>query len=504
MMRLHVALLAGGMVVGLASPAAAAVPAVGLAEAWQAHPVLTQTRQAGLWDEPALRWVAEPGMPLDRVWALAEALPPAQVRKQRLAEWLTGRVVGLHLVGPSGALRPVDVRVRELTGAQALALGWLRLLALDRGGPLPLSAGNQSGDARVVDASPIDLLARAAVAAPDEQAAQVASALVEALVLPAQPKPARCAALQRTADALAAPRGAALPRSSVERLLEWTRTEARACPWRAPALPEPWPAPAAWPTQAVEAGPQRPPPAERTVTGNVHPYGEAFVLTAPLFQAWLANPAVQAVLQRKRLWPGTLADALAADPGGDAAVVALNAGLHVGKLAVWDLPSLVWEALRLRHPDWPVQRTQAQLGLDALQPGEALLLGYALALAADWLRPQPAQLTVATARAQDLLDQARRTAGIDAVWAPWLWQLLPVDQLRSRDPCAAAARARTLAEVLAKSAKMPEAAKTALAMALQTVASRCPASGGVPDSSSPQYSLPKTPLPQYFLPRERP
>lgn len=488
MMRLLLALLAGWMGLWSGSVVAAepSVPTVGLADVWGDHPVVAQTRAAGLWDEPALRWLAEPGMPLDRVWALAEVLPASQVQKQRLAGWLTGRLLALHAVGPSGALRPADIRVTELSAEQALALGWLRLLDQDRGGPLPAGVANRSGNPRVLDASPLDLLLRGAQAAPHQQAAHVAAALVTALVSAQQPRTARCSALQALAAEAAQPRSAALPRAAVERVVRWVQRHGRDCPPMPAAVPADWPAPAPWPTPSPEPAAQRPPPAERTATGTVHPFGQAFALTAPFFKAWVQDAAVQGVLQRRRLWASTLAEALAADATGDRAVVLLNAALHLSSLSVWDGTGLVWEALRLRHAEWPSQLSNAHLPVDTLPPGEALALGYARAVAADWLRPAPAKLSLATARAQDLLDHARRVAALDSIWAPWLWQLLALDMQRERDPCAAAARASTLAEVLAKSEKMPEAAKASLALALRTLAGRCPAAAPTtPPTSSP-------------------
>lgn len=493
MMRLFVAGLAGWIGLGLARPAAAAepsVPSLGLAEAWGDHPVLAQTRAAGLWDEPALRWLVEPGMPLDRVWALAEVLPASQVQKHRLADWLTGRLLALHAVGPSGALRPADIRVAELSAEQALALGWLRLLELDRGGPVPVAAANRSGNARVLDASPFDLLQRAAEASPHQQAAQVAAALVPALATAQQPKAARCPAVQSLAAEAVQPRTVALPRVAAERVVRWTQRLGRGCAQLPAGLPADWPAPAAWPTPRAEPAAQRPPPAERTADGTAHPFGEAFTVTAPFFKAWVQDPAVQGVVRRRRLWASTLAEALQADSTGDTAVVLVNAALHLASLSAWDATGLVWEALRLRHPGWPTQLASAHFALDTLLPGEALALGYARAVAADWLRPAPAKPTVAAARAQDLLEHARRVAPIDSVWAPWLWQLLTLDMQRERDPCAAAARATPLAEVLAKSEKMPEAAKASLALALRTLAGRCPAAPPPAQPNGPTTSPP--------------
>jgi hypothetical protein len=167
-----------------------AVPELGLATEYATQPVVAEVARAQLWEDATLRLIQHPAMPLDRVWAAVDALAPSAIRRHRLAPVVTAQLASFHAVGASGALKARDIRVADLAAGEALALGWLRLLALDTGQLAP-QASNQGGSgARLTDASPLDLLAHAAASAPDDQTPHVALC-TGAVVDPTAPHRAR-------------------------------------------------------------------------------------------------------------------------------------------------------------------------------------------------------------------------------------------------------------------------------------------------------------------------
>jgi hypothetical protein len=477
---LPLALFAGVRPVFAAEPRA--VPELGLATDYATQPVVAEVRRAQLWDDATLRLVQHPAMPLDRVLAVADALEPSAVRRHHLASVVTAQLASYHAVGASGALKARDIRVADLAAGEALALGWLRLLALDNG-QLGPQAGNRGGSGvRLTNASPLDLLDHAAASAPNDQTPHVALALALWLTRTRQTPPAKATAAGRTAAdpqrcVLAAslarvatePRSISLPKSVAYRVAELARSGAAGCSgvdaW---PFPTQWPAPAPEPADVVATG--RPPPVSAGPSGQPHRFGEAFVLTAPFFRGWLQDPAVQAVATRKRLLQSELLAVLAADPTGDRTVVVLNAALHLAAISGWDLDSQMWAAITARHPQ---PAGNPPLTTSQLTSAEALALGYARGLAAAWQHPPQPGGGARTALPQELLDAARSGASMDALLAPLLWQLLAIDRERSSDPCRAADRAEALSVALLRGQRLPPAAQTVVQQALTTVQQAC-------------------------------
>jgi hypothetical protein len=479
-LALSVGLLGGGRPVLAAEPRA--VPELGLATDYATQPVVAEVRRAQLWDDATLRLIQHPTMPLDRVLAVADALEPAAVRRHRLAIVVTAQLASYHAVGASGALKARDIRVADLAAGEALALGWLHLLALDNGHLAP-QAGNRGGSgARLIHASPLDLLHHAAASAPNDQTPQVALALALWLTRTRQTPTAKATAAARAAAdpqrcGLAAalarvanePCSISLPKAVAYRVAELARSGGAGCSgadgW---PLPTEWPAPAPEPTEVVATG--RPPPVATGPSGQPHRFGEAFVLTAPFFRGWLQDPAVRAVATRRRLLQSELLAVLAADPTGDRTVVVLNAALHLAAISGWDLDSQMWAAITVRHPQ---PAGTPPLTTSQLTAAEALALGYARGLAGAWQQaPQPAG-GARTALPQELLDAARSGASMDALLAPLLWQLLAVDRERTNDPCRAADRAEALSVALQRGQRLPPAAQTVVQQALTTVQQSC-------------------------------
>jgi hypothetical protein len=272
-----------------------AVPELGLATEYATQPVVAEVARAQLWEDATLRLIQHPAMPLDRVWAVVDALAPSAIRRHRLAPVVTAQLASFHAVGASGALKARDIRVADLAAGEAMALGWLRLLALDTGQLAP-QASNQGGSgARLTDASPLDLLAHAAASAPDDQTPHVAFALALWLTRPRHTEPAkksaaaraaadpqRCGLAAGLAQVATAPRPISLPKSVALRVAELARSGGVGCNgaegWH---VPSPWPAPAPEPAEVVATG--RPPPAPTGPGGQPHRFGQAFVLTAPFF-----------------------------------------------------------------------------------------------------------------------------------------------------------------------------------------------------------------------------
>lgn len=198
-----------------------------------------------------------------------------------------------------------------------------------------------------------------------------------------------------------------------------------------------------------------------------------FVVTAPVFKGWLADPLVARLAGGARLEPALLSDALRRDNTGDTAIAALNAAVLVGRHTPAQTAEIVWQAVALHHPD-SGELGAAPLPLAQLTPEEATVLGYAQALR----NPRPvAPANAADARslaASVLFAAATGKLPSAATLGPLMALGHTIDVQRQPDPCRPIGLEDALRGVVLR-ANLPQAARQPLVQALDTLLRQCQA-----------------------------
>lgn len=446
-------------------------------EAWGHHPLVAQARQGTGLDAELRQRLLGDELPAERAVAVLDAMSEQALTRHAVERHLIVGIAGRLAIGPSGATHPDTLVVADLEARHALLLGWLRL-RLGAGHPEAL---NRRAD-RLADAGAVQLLEQARAQAPSWQIAHLALAvarwdasddpkcanILEILAAAHEPKAnpvllasaEQAAALALRREAVLRPRCGAKALQAYDRPIQLAAAEAEVGyrPGIRPPPPEPAPA-AGLPASATSP------------TGATQ---EPFVLLAPVFRGWLSDPLVRAVVLRTPLDPAALAHSMANDPSGDAAIAALNASLHGGRLALGDHAEVVWSAILMARgqPDAdPAAQDRVTVG--QLTATQAVVLGYARATAGRLHGAQGVQQPARHAPADALFDRARGELAAAALLAPIFALAVPIDQVRRQDPCAASVRAEALRFVAQKSA-LPDAAKSAIILALRSVEANCP------------------------------
>lgn len=439
-----------------------------LIDAYANHPQVWQVYQRGWLSADDRMQLLRGPLPVDRAWAALDAIGPRRMRQHAVERYLLVGVAGYVQMGPSGALRPDDLRTEEADGRAALLLGWAKALAGD--------AADWSGRSAVLkNAGAVQLLEIAAAKLPGEQAAHLALAIARAQTGGAN----ECALAQAVLTAARQGGQAAVRLAAAERAdavaRTWLGAREKNCTsaaWRALSKPIQLPAPAAEDSEEIRSRPPQVPKPEGSDTGE-----EAFVTAAPIFRGWLDDPTVRTLVLRSPLHEALLAEVLAGDATGDRTIAVLNAGLHGRRTGAWNVADLAWRAvLSVRGLASADEGQQARIKVNDLTPVQAQVLGYAYALAGSGRHMAPGNGRALEATPLELFEAARGALPVAAKLGPALALGHLVDLDRQRDKCKAARRAEALRVTVAKT-DLPAAAKQALREALLAVELTCPPQG---------------------------
>ncbi len=443
-----------------------------LHDAYLDHPLVAEVQAAGYLTIVSREKALSKQTPTDRALAIVDAVGAAGVVRNAVDRFMTQAIQARLVIGPSGALQKHDVTVQQLDARQALLLGWIRALSAgDDRTVLTRRGKNLEG------AGAIQLLERAVAVAPEQQATRVALALAQAGG-ETQPKKL-CARAVALKEALRTPGTAAIRLAAAEHLDALAEPWARTCK---PSDLEAFARPIQLPPPVADNLPQPPAPGERPahiegLPAGTHPFGIAFVVTAPVFKAYIADPLVARLAARTRLDELMLEDALTRDATGDLAIAALNASLLMQRIGHDDNAEVAWLAVLRRHglvdatPD-----KQKTLKVEQLTGGEAMALGYALALAGKGLKPASADGCAFTSTPLLLFARGKSVLPGNAALGPVMAQAHAVDLERQTDLCRPAKRVDALRFAVGRG-NLPEAARTPILEALATVDAQCQASG---------------------------
>ena len=439
-------------------------------DAYLDHPVVAEVQAAGYLTILSRERALARQTPADRALAIVDAVGAQGATRNAVDRFLTQAIQARLVIGPSGALQKQDVTVAQLDARQALLLGWIRALSAgaDR-------AALTRRDNRLEGAGAIQLLERAVAAAPELQAAQVALTLALA---GAETQPRKlCTRALALRQALRTPGAASIRLGAAEHLDALAEPLTRTCkpeevePFSRPIqLPPPLAEPSA---TAVVVGerPTRP----QGQGGGPQSFGIAFVVTAPVFTAYLSDPLIARLAARTRLDELMLEDALGRDATGDLAIAALNASLLMQRIGHDDNAEVAWLAILRRHglidaaPD-----QQKSLKVEQLSGGEAMALGYALALAGKGLRPAGADGSAWSATPLMLFARGKLMVPGNAALGPAMAVAHTIDLERQLDLCRPARRVEALRFAVGRGT-LPEAARPPLLQALATVDAQCQA-----------------------------
>ncbi len=451
-----------------------------LHEAYLDMPLVEEVRAAGFLTVVQREKVLDKRLPADRALAVIDAIGAEGVRQNAVDRFITLGLQARLTLGPSGALKKNDVGVADLDARQALVLGWVR--ALSAGGEVAVLTRRGKS---LEQAGALQLLEQAVKQGPEQQAACVALAVAQAAADGNSKKACeRAVAMQKAARnggqasiRLAAAERVVALAETLQKVCKPNEIAAFQCPVQLqPPLPEP---PL---TQAVVRS-----PASTGLRASAHPYGLAFVVTAPVFGGWQQDPTVAKLMARTRLDELMFEDVLKRDTTGDVAVAVLNASALMQRISLEDNAEVTWLAIVRRHNliDSPVAKQKA-LKLSQLTGPEAMALGYAYALNGQGLKPPVPGDAALTATPQALLAQARSLVPATAVLGPVMGHANLVDLDRATDLCAAMKRVDALRFVINKGT-LPEVARKALLQALATVEAQCQASHA-PAAAQPEPS----------------
>lgn len=439
-------------------------------DAYIDHPVVAEVQAAGYLTIVSRERALARQTPADRALAIVDAVGAEGATRNAVDRFLTQAIQARLVIGPSGALQKQDVTVAQLDARQALLLGWIR--ALSAGADRAVLTRR---DNRLEGAGAIQLLERAAAAAPELQAVQVALALAQA---GAETQPRKlCIRALALRQALRTPGAASIRLGAAEHLDALAEPLSRSCK---PSEVEPFARPIQLPPPLAEASaaplvigerPTRP----LAPSSGPQSFGIAFVVTAPVFTAYLSDPLIARLAARTRLDELMLEDALGRDATGDLAIAALNASLLMQRIGHDDNAEVAWLAVLRRHglidaaPD-----KQNALKVEQLSGGEAMALGYALALAGKGLKPAGVDGSAWTATPLTLFARGKRMVPGNAALGPAMVVAHTIDLERQTDLCRPARRVEALRFAVGRGT-LPEAARPPLLQALATVDAQCQA-----------------------------
>jgi len=443
-----------------------------LHDAYLDHPVVADVQAAGYLTIVTREKALAKQTPADRALAIVDAVGAAGAVRNAVDRFLTQAIQARLVIGLSGALQRQDVTVQQLDARQALLLGWIRALSAgDDRAVLTRRGHNLEG------AGAIQLLEHAVASAPGQQAARVALALAQA---GAETQPRKlCARAVALKQALRSPGVAAIRLAAAERLDALAEPAARTCkPAELATLTQP----IQLPPPAAEQVPQQHVPSARptrsdSLPAGAHPFGIAFVVTAPVFTAYLSDPLVAKLAARTRLNEMMLEDALVRDPTGDLAIAALNASLLMLRISHDDNAEVAWLAVLRRHSliDAPPDK-QKGLKVEQLTGAEAMSLGYALALAGKGLKPASADGSAFTSTPLALFARGKSVLPGNAALGPVMAVAHAIDLERQTESCRPARRIDALRFAVSRG-NLPDAARAPVLQALDTIDAQCQASG---------------------------
>lgn len=401
------------------------------------------------------------GMPFDRALAIIDAIGAENARRLGLADALVGALRARHSIGPSGALLGKPISATTLTPREAMLLGWLR--AMEAGGDAKALA--KRGES-IREAGALQLLQRAATVEPKRQAAALAYALAASAGATRKGQCDAWQAVQRAtrqggdeAVRVQAANAAAASVSSFGKRCSKKIRGTYAAAIRLPAAKAEVDAPT---SSHGGRGPGRPPRPSRG--GDAFQRGIAWTIMAPVYQGYMGDKAIAALVQRERLDEVKLEQILARDPTGDLAIAALNASILSRRVDFDDNLEIAWLAVVRRHrmlDATPAQRRA--LPLTSLTGPEAMALAYGKCIAGEGDLPAPssAATTAHDATPEQLFAFAATRVPGNAALGPLMQAAHKVDQARAGGACAASSALATASSHAARS-RLPAAALQAL------------------------------------------
>lgn len=477
------ALVSGLLALAAAGAAMAAEPAgaagglltarAQLHEAYTDHPLVAEVRAAGYLTVVSRERALSRALPSDRALAVIDAVGAEGVARNAVDRFVTQAIQARLTIGPSGALKPQDIGLEDIVDArQALLLGWTRALAAGKDRTVLTRKAN-----RLDQSGAIQLLEKAVELAPAAQASRLALAIAQ---LAAETVPRK--QCERALGVLKAAREGG---NEPVRLATAERAATLVAPLTKACKPAELAAFSA-PIQLAPPVAEEPlaPPAERMAAPpaglhgpGAHPFGVAFVITAPVFPSFLhAHQTIQRVAQRTRLDEVLLLDVLKTDPTGDIAIATLNASALMQRISVDDNADIAWATVGRRHGllDAPKEKQKA-LKIKDLTGPEAMLLGYAYALKGQGLAvPPPPGDQAMTANPAQLFEHGKGLLPANAALGPIMAQAHTIDLERQSHLCLPLQRVDALRFVVGRST-LPEGARQALQQALATVEAQCKA-----------------------------
>ncbi len=436
-----------------------------LHEAYTDMPLVQEVRNSSALTIVQRERVLDTHLPADRALAVIDAISSEGVRQNNVDRFVTLGLQARLTLGLSGALRKRDVGVGDLDARQALVLGWVRTLAAAYD-PSILSRNSRSLDG----AGAIQLLERAAQAAPDDQAARVALALAKASVDHDDQQACDLAIGLQTAARTGG--SAAIRLAAAERVVQLATTMQGQCH---PSRTSPYKNPVQLPPPQPETGYAPPADTGNDVSGRRRGPGNhtiPFVMIAPFFKGYMDDAAVLRIAQRARLDEYGLEDVLKRDTVGDITLAVINASVLIQRISADDNADVAWLAVLRRHglTDRGTA-VRATLAVSQLTGVEALCLAYAYALAGRSLTSDNTD-AAQTAAPQQLFARARQMLPANAVLGPVMALAHVIDLERMSGLCQAAGKVDALRFAINK-ATLPEAARTPLLEALATVDGQC-------------------------------
>ncbi len=446
----------------LAEPPTRLVALARIASSYDDHPLVATVAQRGWLQADERHALLTSGVPVDRTWAVVDALGGARIHAHGAVRYLLLGVAARLSPQASAALGADDVRTRQLDGRAALAVGWAKALSE------PPAAARRRDDLAVRTGS-LDLLARARDALPHDQTAHLAWALAQAGA-----SPPNCADALDILQSARKPGQRAVRLAAAERAdaaaRNWVRTVGLTCEsaaWKAASAPIQLPPPA--PEQAEQSG-VRPPPPQRAGEPEA-----TLVVGAPFFRGYVEDPVVRSLLGRIPLHEMQLHEVLAADGNGDRTLAVLNAALHGRRTGAWNLADLTWRAVvRAQGLAEADAEQQDRIKVAELKPVQALVLAYTLTIGQGARRTAPHSPLAVQADVETLFAATKGALPLDARLGPLVALGWLVDSDRGRDPCRAARRAEALRVTIGKT-DVPAAAAAAFIEGLRAVEAACPA-----------------------------
>ncbi len=473
---------------GVTDPATAAVtpPTVRAqyAEAYLEHPVVVEVRSAGYLTLVTRERALDRRIPSDKALAIIDAIGPEGVASNNVDPFVTQAIQARLTLGPSGALRKQDITVDNLDARQALVLGWVRTLASGSDAKV-LTRRNKKLD----KAGAIQLLEKAVALAPEHQAPKLALALAKATA--GGTKKQQCGLGLGLLEAARAGGNESVQLDAAERVAALAAPFTAACK---PKQLEPFAGPILLPAPVAETAivDRSGRPASRpdgSPTPSLHALGVPFVVAAPFFRAYADKPQVARLIAFTRLDEIALEDVLKTDTTGDLALAVLNASVLMQRIGSDDNAAVAWAAILRRHGLINASADQQKsLRIDQLTPIEAVVLGYAQALAGKGLKPIQGA-SAFTAMPADLFAFGRPKLPAASLLGPVVAQAHLIDLERQSNLGMPLPRIEGLRSTLQKST-LPVGAKEQLERVLGLAESQCRATQ---PAAAPVQAKPPTP-----------